>query len=138
MRRKDRSSSGRPIARAPQPAKDRSRLPTAAALLAALATLAITPTARAVVPTASDAGTEVADSDSGADAEGDAGDAGAKPVIGPDPGEYRTGGVPPPTRVRGSGCGCGSEGAEHGNAAALTSAAAFALGSVLRRRRSPR
>lgn len=132
MRRKLHTAlpSERP-ARAPRPqARTGSPLPTIAALVSAFAALSVAPDAGAVIASASDASVDAADA-------GDAGDAGEdalQPWVPPE-GERALGGVPPSTRVHGSGCGCGSEGRDTEVASALGATSMLGLALVRRRRR---
>jgi MYXO-CTERM domain-containing protein len=100
------------------------RLPTIAAIASALALTALSFNASAIV--GADTGTE----DGGNDAELDADPNGAPDAPSCPP---MLGGVPPPTRVHGSGCGCGSEGNESGTAALAASVAIAAI--FVKRRR---
>lgn len=134
MRRKSHALPAAPLPRALQSQGRTSALPTVAALLAAFSTLALPTRAMAVVPVAADdAGVQVgdaeaADADAASDAPGDA--------VVPIEVEPRLGGVQVPTRVHGSGCGCGSEGSDNKSTAGLAlGGAAFATALVRRRRR---
>jgi MYXO-CTERM domain-containing protein len=107
-----------------------SRLPTIAAIMSALAIVATSADAHAIVRTM-DAGAPVPESsDAASDAESDASDETLPPYLPPD--NRDLGGVQVPTRVRGTGCGCGSSGNEESAAALMTTAA---LGLALSRRR---
>jgi len=120
-----------PSKRAPTAAAgSTSRLPTFAALLSALA----------IVTTAADAGAIIRTADSGVDdAEvEDAATDDADPDATPDAaycdprGDMQLGGVMVPTRVHGSGCGCGASGDDDATAALL---ATSAIAAALSRRR---
>jgi len=113
------------------------RLPTVAAIVSAFAALAVTPSANAVIVTGSDAATDsMTDGADEARDRGDAGDDAGDAFVAPPYDVPQLGGVPPPTRVHGTGCGCGSEGGEQGTASAITtSVTALALVLSTRRRR---
>jgi MYXO-CTERM domain-containing protein len=104
------------------------RLPTVAALAAAMAVSVAAWPAHAIV--GADAGSgDAADANSAAD-DGGSDDAEAPDAASCPP---ELGGVQPPVRVHGSGCGCGSEGNENSGVALAASIATVA--TVLSRRR---
>lgn len=113
-------------------ARSSFRLPTVAAIASALAMTCICANAGAVINTgdtgSADAGV---DRDAGDDADPDDPDpdAAVDAISCPPP----LGGVPPPTRVHGTGCGCGGESNDSGTAALAASAAL--VGIAIRRRR---
>ncbi len=123
----ERGTNTRPAIAAERTA---SRLPTIAALMSALAIVTSTGDATAIVRAAGqDAGVEDSSDDAGTDAAPDAAYC--------DPRDVPLGGVQMPTRVHGTGCGCGASGDDDDSttAALLTTAA---LGIALsRRRRGP-
>lgn len=114
--------------RAARPAEATTfRLPTVAALAAALALTAATCPASAIVGTA-DTGTEDASDDDAGDADPEAVDAlSCPPPLGGVPAQVHP-------RVHGGGCGCTSEGNESGMAALIASAAVATAFAGRRRR----
>jgi hypothetical protein len=104
-------------ARALVPATLRTTLPTVAAMAALLSFAS----SAAAITSTHDTGVEESEADAATDAEGDAPDAAYCP---PTTEPRELGGVMVPTRVHGTGCGCGGHSSDDDTATAFVAAAA--------------
>lgn len=123
-----------PSRRAPTAApRSTAALPTIAALVSALAIVTATHDAHAIVRT-TDSGPDDAEIDDAAtDADPDA----TADAAYCEPREERIAGGMPPTRIHGTGCGCGSSGDDDATAALITTTALGLAFSVRSSRRRP-